>query len=209
MALCKYGPDGDCGRKTCLGDGPTVSFCLAVEIVKALVPRDVARKIFLRVLYLVEFPRHLFVFAKAVVIPGLLCLGATLLGVIESVLCALGLRVPQVCLPGKKGTLVCAFARHSSLLPPPRVAGLALGTPSGIKQLIRLVPIARRHQLTRGPRQEALRPCRDNGLRESPDAQGADECPTRITVRPDGPNRSHRQSLVCDRGADAGTPFEP
>ena len=141
-------------------------------------PRDVARKIFLRVLYLVEFPRHLFVFAKAVVIPGLLCLGAALLGVIESVLCALGLRVPQVCLPDKKGTLVCAFARHSSLLPPPRVAGLALGTPSGIKQLIRLVPIARRHQLTRGPRQEALRPCRDNGLRESPDAQGADECPT-------------------------------
>ena len=49
-----------------------------------------------------------------------------LLGVIESVLCALGLRVPQVCLPGKKGTLVCAFARHSSLSPPARVAGLAL-----------------------------------------------------------------------------------
>jgi hypothetical protein len=58
-------------------------------------------------------------------------------------------------------------------------------------------------------RQASLRPCRDNGLLESPDAQGADECPTGITVRPDGPNRSHRQSLVCDRGADAGTPFEP
>jgi hypothetical protein len=106
--------------------GRAVSFCLAVEIVKAFVPRDVARGIFLRVLYLIEFPRHLFVFAKAVVVPGLLCLGAALLGVIESVLCALGLRVPQVCLPGKKGTLVCAFARHTSLLPPPRVAGLAL-----------------------------------------------------------------------------------
>ena len=105
--------------------GRPVSFCLAVEIVKVFVPRDVARGIVLRVLYLVEFPRHLFVFAKAVVVSGLLCLEAALLGVIESVLCALGLRVPQVCLPGKKETLICAFARHSALLPPPRVAGLA------------------------------------------------------------------------------------
>src|SRR6476620_7046530 len=139
-----YGP---LRSSSCLGDGPTVSFCLAVEIVKALVPRDVARKIFLRVLFLVEFPRHLFVFAKAVVIPGLLCLGATLLGVIESVLCALGLRVPQVCLPDKKGTLVCAFARHSSLLPPPRVAGLALGS-------------QRRHQSPRAVRHQSPSPIR-------------------------------------------------
>jgi class 3 adenylate cyclase len=29
--------------------------------------------------------------------------------------------------------------------------------------------------------------------------------PTGLTVRPEGPNRSRRQSLVCDRGADAGT----
>src|ERR1700758_2757675 len=66
-------------------------------------------------------------FVDAIVVPGLLfCrLGAALIEVIESALCALRLRVPQVCLPGKKGR-VRAIARHRSLLPPQSVAGLAL-----------------------------------------------------------------------------------
>ena len=73
-------------------------------------PRDVARGIFLRVLYLSSSRATCSVFAKAVVVPGLLCLGeAALLGVIEPVLRALGLRVPHVCLPGNKGNVGLRF----------------------------------------------------------------------------------------------------
>ena len=90
------------------------SFCLAVETVKAFV-RDVGRGIFLRVLYLVECQRHPFVFAKAVVVPGLLyCrLRVALLEVIESVLCALGLRLPHTHLARKQVTLVCSLSSHN------------------------------------------------------------------------------------------------
>ena len=43
----------------------------------------------------------------------------------------------------------------------------------------------------------------DNGLLESPDAQGADECPTGITVRPDG-RTDPIGNLSCAIGEQSG-----
>ena len=62
--LSGYQPASSARHPAWGGRAEPVSFCLAVETVKAFV-RDVGRGIFLRVLYLVECQRHPFVFAKA------------------------------------------------------------------------------------------------------------------------------------------------
>src|ERR1700758_1077163 len=87
----------------CRGGPTAISFCLAVEVVEALAP-VLGRPMFLRVLYLVDLPRHLCMFANAVVVPSPLFhpFRAAFLKAIESVLCAVGgLCVPQVRLASK------------------------------------------------------------------------------------------------------------
>src|SRR5271165_3648105 len=90
----------------CLGGGPT-PFILFGDRGRQDCRARRRSGIFLRVLDLIEFPRHLFVFAKAVVVPGLLYrrLRAALLEVIESVLCAVGLRLPHTHLSRKQVTV--------------------------------------------------------------------------------------------------------
>src|ERR1700737_5019598 len=63
----------------------------------------------------------------------------------------------------------------------------ALGTPPEVAEYLHITTAALAQDRYKGtdPKfikgQEALRPCRDNGLLESPDAQGAHECPRGIT----------------------------
>jgi len=91
---------------------------LAVEIVKAFV-RDVGRGIFLRVVYLVEFPTQLVDPVEKMVKPRLLSLHLGVLVIFEVEEMTFGpvaLRDKHGLLAREQITSVCNFASHRSLL---------------------------------------------------------------------------------------------